>query len=126
MTDTKNTRRAFLKHFAVTAGSLPILSRILVDTAEAQATKPLDEANPTARALGYVHDASKVDKAKFPKKAGPNGDKQLCSNCMFYNTGGQKIEGQPGEWGKCTIFPQGLVAANGWCNSWAIKPGVTL
>jgi len=121
---TNNTsRRNFLKNAALVAGGIPILSRILVDDSYAQAAAvALDEKNPTALALGYLHDGSKVDAAKFPKHQA----KQLCSNCMFYNNGGQKIEGQAGDWGKCTLFAQGLVNANGWCNSWALKPGMTL
>lgn len=122
------SRRNFLKQSALTVGSVSILSKILSnDEAFAQAPiAPLDESNPTAIALGYKHDANSVDVTKFPKRASAEGKKQLCANCMFYSMGGQKIEGQQGEWGKCTLFPTGLVAANGWCNSWALKPGVTL
>ena len=94
--------------------------------AYAQAATALDESNPTALALGYKNDASKVDDAKFPKHASEQGKKSSCASCMFYSQGGQKIAGSKGEFGKCTLFPTNLVSAKGWCNSWTLKPGVTL
>ncbi len=72
----------------------------------------LDEADPTAMALGYVHDATAVDKEKFPRYT----DDMLCSTCALY-TG---ADGE--EWGPCAIFPGKMVAAAGWCNSFAPKP----
>lgn len=69
--------------------------------------------NPQATALGYVHDSSTVDKAKFPKHEAT----QSCATCQFY-------QGQPGaETGPCLIFPGMSVKATGWCNSWAQKVG---
>lgn len=76
------------------------------------ATGPmLDEKDPTALALGYVADASRVDKAKYPKFA----DGQLCSNCVLY-------QGVPGSAaGPCPLFAGKQVAAAGWCASYARK-----
>ncbi len=121
------SRRSFLKQSALAVGSVSILSRILDnDTAFAQVLTPIEETNATAQALGYKHDANQVDVVKFSKRASEQGKKQLCSNCMFFSQGGQKVAGKDGEYGKCTLFPTGLVANNGWCNSWAIKPGMSL
>jgi hypothetical protein len=89
--------------------------------AEADSAKAVNPEDPQPTALGYVHDASKVDTAKWPKKAGADSDKQKCSTCVLYLEGGLQAEGQTGEWGKCALFPNALVAANGWCNSWALK-----
>ena len=75
------------------------------------AAEKISESEPTAVALGYVHDAGKTDTTKFPKRAGPEGAKQFCDNCSQYKT---TEEG----WGTCTIFPNKLVAAKGWCNVW--------
>jgi hypothetical protein len=47
--------------------------------AQAQAAR-LDEKDPQAVALGYVHDAGKVDTKKFPKYAAG----QVCANCGLY------------------------------------------
>ena len=70
-------RREFLK-----IGSLAIASIAIAAGAgrSARAAAPhLDEKDPTAQSLGYKHDATKVDKAKFPKyKAG-----ETCANCQL-------------------------------------------
>jgi high potential iron-sulfur protein len=116
-------RREFLKRGAVVVTALPILGQ-LVSEARAQATPttPLDPALPAAAALGYTHDATKVDTTKFPKHAGADGAKQVCNTCAFFSEGGKKLAGQPGEWGKCAIFNLGLANAQGWCNAWVPKP----
>jgi DMSO/TMAO reductase YedYZ molybdopterin-dependent catalytic subunit len=71
----------------------------------------LDEAEPVAMALGYKHDASKIDAAKQPRhKAG-----QVCRNCIQWK--GTDTDA----WGPCGIFPKKLVNANGWCTTYAAK-----
>jgi hypothetical protein len=70
----------------------------------------VDENSPQAKALGYVHDAAAVDKAKFPHFA----DGSHCANCALYQ-GGES-------WGGCGIFPGQAVNAAGWCSAWAKKP----
>ena len=72
----------------------------------------LDEKDPTAAALGYVADASRVDKVKYTKFA----EGQACSNCVLY-------QGAAGsEAGLCPLFSGKQVAAKGWCASYAKKP----
>jgi hypothetical protein len=122
----QHSRREFCKKFLVVLSATPLAYQALPTTsALAQAaglpTKPLDPASTTAAALGYTHDATKVDTSKFPKRKGPEGEKQFCNTCQFFAVPGLKAEGQEGEWGKCTIFTDGLVAAKGWCNSWTPK-----
>jgi hypothetical protein len=101
-------RRRFLKHTAQGAMLIPLLS---VTGQSAWAAEKLQEDEPTAVALGYVHDATKVDLAKFPKRAGEEGAKQFCDNCSQYKA-------TEDGWGTCAIFPNKLVAAKGWCNVW--------
>jgi hypothetical protein len=73
----------------------------------------LSNADPTAKALGYVEDASKVDKSHFPSyKPGAK-----CATCNFF----QGTAGQA--YGPCQIFPGKSVNANGWCASHNPKPG---
>lgn len=123
--DAKCSRRGFLKGGAAVVSSLavlPVLTHAQGALAEAGAQAPLDPEAPTAKALGYVHDATKVDTAKFPKRKSPEGDNQFCSNCALMTEQGIKLADHPGEWGKCSIFPQGLVNVDGWCNSWIEKP----
>lgn len=77
----------------------------------------LDEADPTASALGYKADGSTVDVAKYPKKGEANGASQSCETCALYVTANHAV------WGKCSVFPGKLVSNKGWCNSWAAKQG---
>lgn len=121
---TQNSRRSFLKFGMATAAALPLLK-----LGKAQAAAPaaksadavLEESDPTAKALGYVKDATKVDKAKWPKfKADPA---QRCKSCQLYTlvSGAGKDE-----LGKCTLFlapKTRLVHGEGWCNSWVKKQG---
>lgn len=73
------------------------------------------ESEPLAQAMGYVADASKVDTAKFPKRAGDAGAQQFCHNCALY-AGEADAESAP-----CSIFQNRLVAGAGWCNAWVAK-----
>jgi hypothetical protein len=71
----------------------------------------LEESNPQARSLGYVHDASSADASKYPQYAAG----QACANCALY----LGKDGEP--WGGCSIFPGKLVNAKGWCSVYAPK-----
>ena len=77
----------------------------------AQDLPKLTEDDPQASALGYHHDATKVDKAKYAVYQ----DGSKCSNCMLYQGDADA------EWGPCGIFPGKAVNANGWCTAWAKK-----
>ena len=101
-------RRDFLK-----AGSLAVVSAAIAGTAGnsiAQGAR-VDEKDAQAQSLGYKHDATKVDKAKFPKiQAG-----QTCANCTLYQ--GKQADA----WGGCPIFPGKQVAGKGWCSAYVKK-----
>lgn len=104
------TRRRFL---AAVAMAVPA-SAALVDVATAQQPLPrLDVNDPSAKALYYVEDATKVDnKNPLASRFAPG---QTCSNCS-------QIQGKAGdEWRPCAIFPGKVVHANGWCSVWAKK-----
>lgn len=79
--------------------------------ANAMAAPPmLIETDSQAKAMGYVADAAKADKAKFPKYAvGQN-----CANCALYQGGSAAVGG-------CPLFPGKDVAAKGWCSAYAKK-----
>lgn len=71
----------------------------------------VDEKDPTAVALGYVADAAKVDKAKYPKYAAG----QHCGGCQLY-------QGAAGSaTGPCSIFAGKQVASKGWCSAYVAK-----
>ncbi len=78
---------------------------------QAMAQAKVEEADPTATALGYKADTTKVDAKKFPKHA-PD---QKCSNCALY-------QGKPADaTGACPLFAGKVVAAGAWCSAWAKK-----
>lgn len=97
------TRRTFL--MTVAAGGAA-----LAPTTQAQPAR-LDEKDPQAVALGYVHDATKVDTKKFPKYA-PG---QVCTNCGLFQ--GKAADA----WGGCPLFGARQVAGKGWCSAWVKK-----
>lgn len=78
----------------------------------ADAPVKLAEADAQATAMGYKLDASKVDKAKWPKYASG----QLCSNCQLYQS-----KSSQDAFGGCPIFGSKQVAAKGWCNAYVKK-----
>lgn len=116
MQDEKNiSRRRFIGAALAAAALAPVAGRGILNVAHAGELPQVSEDDPTAKALGYVHDASSVDVSKFPKRAGDAGASQFCHSCNLY----QAAEGA--EWGKCSIFPGKLVKGEGWCNAWVAK-----
>lgn len=69
------------------------------------------ESDGQASALGYKADATKVDKAKFPKYAAG----QTCANCALFQAKATDAAGA------CPLFAGKQVAAKGWCSAWAKK-----
>ena len=99
-----NTRRVFMMQVATAAGAA-----LLAQEAAAQAM--VAENDPQAAGVGYKADASKVDKAKYPKYAAG----QNCAGCALY-------QGKAGSAsGGCGLFPGKQVAAKGWCSAYAKK-----
>jgi hypothetical protein len=109
MSNTKVARREFLRRSILAGSALPLGAIPLVLRAD---NHRVSEDDPTAKAMGYLHDAAQVDVAKYPKRAGDAGSKQFCDNCQLYKAGSE--EG----WGGCAIFPGKEVSARGWCNAW--------
>lgn len=101
---TTTNRRVFMMQMATATGAVLLAQ-------EAVAQPMVAEGDPQAAGVGYKADASKVDKAKFPKYASG----QSCANCALY-------QGKPGSAsGGCGLFPGKQVAAKGWCSAWAKK-----
>lgn len=99
------TRRHFI--LIVPAAALALST---ARTASAQAVK-LEETDPQAIALGYRHDATKVDAKKFPAYAPGHN----CANCQLF-------QGKRGEaLGACGAMGGKLVNAKGWCVAWVKK-----
>jgi hypothetical protein len=124
-------RREFLQKSALLFATLPVIGVVLnactrspnpADSGGVTAPQskmgdgpaPVREEDPVATSLGYKMDANKVDVEKYPKRKGPDGQKQFCKNCQFYSS-------KTADWGDCQVIRAGTVNANGWCNSWAQK-----
>lgn len=105
----KLSRRRIIKSgiAAGIAGSLPVI--VGVRGVMADELPHLDESDGTAKALGYVHDASRVDDATR------GGAGHLCKTCRFYTDASAQV------WGPCTLFPGKAVNANGWCKGWVAR-----
>ena len=102
--NTQNpSRRRFLVHAAVAAVAVPFVGRF-ISTAQAQALPKLSLDDPTAKALAYAEDYTKVSHPSF--KPGSN-----CANCQFFTAAT----------GACTLFPGFSVPAAAWCSAWAKK-----
>ncbi len=97
-------RRVFLMQLSTATG-------LLAAGATAHAQPMVAENDPAAVGLGYKADATKVDKAKFPKYAAG----QVCSNCALYQGAANSKAGG------CPLFAGKQVAGPGWCNAWAKK-----
>jgi hypothetical protein len=97
------SRRTFIQIVPVTGVAL-FASRLAL-------AADLDPKDAQAVALGYVVDATKADKAKYPKYAAG----QTCATCQLY-------QGKAGDaTGGCPLFAGKSVAAKGWCSAWAKK-----
>ena len=100
------TRRRFIQ-WVPAAGAAVAAARAL-----AQAQAPMVDPNdPQAKALGYVTDATKADKSKFPKYQ-PG---QHCAVCQLYH-GPASAQTAP-----CTIFAGKHVVGPGWCSAFVPK-----
>jgi hypothetical protein len=107
----KISRRAVVKGGLIAGALAPALG-LLANTANAAALPPLDPNDPTAKALGFVTDAGKVDAAANPTYKST----QKCSTCA-------QFQGKAGDaTAACNIFAGHSVPAGGWCKVWTQKP----
>ncbi len=104
-------RRRFIRIAVLGAAAAPLVGDAWFNAAAAQELPHLDEADPTANALGYKHDTTKADAAKYPN----HKPDQTCANCNL----GLGKEGDA--WRPCSIFPGKSVSAKGWCAAWVKK-----
>ena len=107
----KISRRAIVKSGLIAGTFIPAMG-LMANSAAAAGLAPLDPKDPTAAALGFVTDASKVDAAANPTFK----PTQKCSTCAQYQ--GKAGDATAG----CNIFAGKSVPAAGWCKVWAAKP----
>lgn len=101
------TRRAFIGRAAAGACVIAIVP------VAAWAAAHAEESDETSVSLGYRHDTKNVDKKKYPK----HDVSQRCVNCAMW----QGAAADP--WAGCAMFGRKHIAAQGWCQAWAKKPG---
>ena len=96
------SRREFIVQFGL-GGAALVASYGMVQNAMAEGAM-VAESDAQPSALGYKANATKADKAKFPKYAAG----QQCSACALY-------QGKAGDAsGGCPLFPGKQVSAKGW------------
>jgi hypothetical protein len=106
------SRRSFISAAVTAAAVVPVTGALQPAFAGAAPFPLIDVNDPTAKALKYVLDATKVDaKANPTFKPGNN-----CANCLQFQ--GKATDKQA----PCAIFPGKQVVAAGWCMVWAAKP----
>jgi hypothetical protein len=100
------TRRAFIQILPLAgAAALCANAALAADAAH------VDPKDPQAVALGYVMDATKADKAKYPKYAAG----QSCGGCQLY-------QGKPADAAApCALFGGKQVAGKAWCSAYVKK-----
>ena len=104
--NARTSRRRFINKALSTIAALQIGT--FSSTLRAAELPHLDESDPAAKALAYVHDASTVSDTV-------RGDgSRVCSTCRFYTE-------PESQWGPCTLFQGKAVAAKGWCKGWVAK-----
>jgi hypothetical protein len=105
---SKFSRRDIIKSGLIAGTLLPVAG---LGTAHAAALPALDPADPTAKALGFTTDASKVDAAANPTYK----PTQKCGTCAQY-------QGKAGDASAaCNIFAGKSVPSGGWCKVWVQK-----
>ncbi|QBR03950.1 high-potential iron-sulfur protein [Paraburkholderia pallida] len=101
----RKSRRTFMITTAGVASSLALTRLAFADSPK------VSDTEPTAQALGYKSDATRVDKARYAKYAAG----QVCGNCTFY-------QGKPSDaFAPCPMFGGKQVAGKGWCSAYSRK-----
>lgn len=97
------TRRSFVQ-------TIPLSAIALLTTQRAFAAD-LDPKDAQALSLGYVTDAAKADKSKFPRYAAG----QMCGNCQLYQAKPTDASGP------CALFAGKAVPSKAWCGAYVKK-----
>lgn len=99
------SRRTFITLLPA-AGTL-----VTASLAHAQGAALVNDKDAQAVALGYLSDATKVDKAKYKQYASG----QQCGSCSLYQGAAGSADGT------CPIFSGKRVLAKGWCSAYVKK-----
>jgi High potential iron-sulfur protein len=105
------TRRRIINDTFMACAIVPVAGLFAAGNGLAASLTPLAPSDPTAAALGFVTDASKVVVASNPTFT----PMQTCGGCLQYQ--GKASDPSAG----CNIFPGKSVPTGGWCKVWAKK-----
>ncbi len=108
--NSKISRRSLVKSGLIAGALLPAVG-LMTQNSAAAALPPLDPSDPTAKALGFVADNTKVDTKAYPTFK----PTQKCGTCAQYQ--GKASDATAA----CTIFAGKSVPQGGWCQVWAQK-----
>lgn len=109
MNTVSSSRRRFLLGLAAAATLTPMLRP---GQAAAADVPHLAESDASAKALGYVENAAKLDATKEATfKKGSH-----CAGCALY-----QAAQAAGGYAPCAAFPGKAVNANGWCRAYSAK-----
>lgn len=125
-------RRSFFQTALCAVGAMTVLPSILKaeerrrggGAAAGGAAAPLvDPKDPAAKAVNYVHVNTEIkDKALRADRNGVKFESQHCKGCAFYDSSKETTVGGKKAGGCQMPFASGkLVAAEGWCTTWAKK-----
>ena len=108
-----NTRRSALLGMATVVTTLISQGTRRAGAAEPANRTLLLDTEPSAKAIGYVSNAAKLDAATTPGyRRG-----QSCATCAFADLGTGRQRG-------CTVVPGRLIMATGWCKVWKLRGSV--
>lgn len=102
------SRRALLRAACAVAAIAPVLP---LQRAWSADPAHLAVDDPLAMKLGYVEEANRVDRRKYPQYIVGS----YCDNCLL-------LQGKSGDtYRPCSAFPNKLVKISGWCTSWTAE-----
>jgi len=106
------TRRAAVKGGLLLSALVPAFGLTGMSRSSPADLPALDPKDPLAVTLGFVNDATQVDRVANPKFSAD----QKCSNC-------EQFQGRPNDSrGGCVVLPGKSVPAAGWCKVWRKMP----
>jgi hypothetical protein len=108
---TNCSRRRFIGSVGSAVGALALGEAVSSVVRAADLPHVSSSSDPTALALHYTEDASRIDAAKYPMHlAGAH-----CANCKLYQGSASAA------YGPCQLFPGKAVSSKGWCMGYQKK-----
>lgn len=125
-------RRSFFKAAFITVGALAGYSAIANAEERRRGAKPaagagaatlVDPKDSAAKGVNYVNKTADIKDANLQKeRSGVKFKDQKCSNCVFYVKDKETtVSGKKAAPCQMPFAANKVVAADGWCTSWAKK-----